>query len=175
MGTRSRTLADCQRIDIVKCSPKLDLGPTTNLSFLRERVPVRSITRWIVLILFATLSVLGQGTHLLIGCACAGHCSATANSPEHCHRHACCEHGHPCTLLAEEEAVDASPRISAPPAHDPRHCLICRFLAQGQLRTLPPEVAVSFYVQPFQRPQERISLAAARYEPYGARAPPGVS
>jgi hypothetical protein len=167
LWARSVSTASSHCISLTRSDHRLPFFRT------RERAAVRNLTRWIVLALFAILSVLGQGLHLFIGCG-SDPCCATVEESQSCTHagHACCGPAHAARHRVEQTTGAGSPTVSAPARHDSQTCLICRFLAQSQLRERPAEVPSTFAVRPLERRWEVTPFPLFRHEPYSARAPP---
>lgn len=132
---------------------------------------MRKIVAWLTLILFGTVSLLGQGLHALVGCHPISHCALDYQASSGVTARCSCQHACP-TGGAKDPAEDADEQLIA--GHDD-DCLICRFLAQG--RELPPPVlppCVQFARR--HRPViAAVSPSSPAQEPYQARAPPPSS
>jgi len=126
--------------------------------------------RWLTLALFAAVSLLGQGLHLL-DCHCASpprgeRAGATASGRACDH---CC-HGHAAETPA---ADDDGPGILASRTHGD-DCLICRFFAQGQLAACETPLLSNHFAAPH-RSAAAVDLPfVAALGPYQARGPPAL-
>ena len=154
----------------------------------RMSLRFRQFIAWPLLAIFAAISALGEGLHLLqhghFACCSArehrhdadhvdaDHVDAKAEHPAWACRH----HGQqPQNVAVAEESSDSPtvPSVSGN-CHDADECLVCRFLAQGKVierAESPPLIAAC--APQFHRLTCRLSdpLGVALYSP---RAPPAV-
>jgi hypothetical protein len=125
------------------------------MSFFRQIAGPALVT------VFATVSFLGTGLHLLPGCG-------------HFHGHIFHAHGHHCTAHHHAGHCHSEPKMSEiGTSHD--DCAICRFLAIPRALTPPPAiVAIGLRFEPIVVAAV-IPLSLDIERAYGARGPPQLS
>jgi hypothetical protein len=145
--------------------------------------------RWLILLLFGLVSLLGQGLHLFSNCHCERHHSGRnpwVSSPEDGSgesviTYTCshgCRHVARSPAAATRSAASSTGHLASTVAQEPGHddnCLICRYFAQGQMVSASMTLAVRQWIGP-QRVQSAAQLLSlAAFEPYQARGPPTLS
>jgi len=141
--------------------------------------------RWLTLALFAAVSLLGQGLHLLNcryaspprgerAAATAGGATASARACGHCcHHDGCYRHAAETPAADDDGPGGDGPGIRSAPAHGD-DCPICRFFAQGQLAACETPLLSGQFAAPH-RSAAAVDLPfVAALEPYQARGPPAL-
>ena len=140
---------------------------------------MRRIACWSLLILFGTVSVLGQGLHLLMHGGGHGECIGCAEvGPSKVAGARCATDCGDCRHAAVAEAGKQPPGNRRPSytdsssSHRAHDCLICRYMAQSQVLTSPALHVGGDRPRP-RRPILDAGLPVANFiGVYSARAPP---
>jgi hypothetical protein len=126
---------------------------------------VRKAITWLTLILFGTVSLMGHGLHVLVGCDPITHATLAGQQQA-----TCCGCLHGCAPAGDGD--ETTGRLIAGHEDD---CPICRFLAQGRELTKPVLVLCARFVRPQIAALPSLSPPLPCDEPYQARAPPAIS
>jgi hypothetical protein len=131
------------------------------------------IFTWFLAVLFAAISVTGQGLHYFLYQAdhLAWHIRpavATDECPHHWAGHAHHAHEGHSHGDAAHDTADCGKRQH----HDHDDCLICRYFTQQQLTPLTADGSVERLAVPFDRAERAAAPLTSEIEPYEARGPP---